>query len=401
MAHTPAVPRVLRFGVFEADLQARELRKQGMQIKLQEQPFQILAFLLEHAGEIVTREQIRKRLWPTDTFVDVDNSVNAAINRLREALGDSAESPRFVETLPRRGYRFVAPVTEVMSSPCGLTSPSTGAGTRARLDEFLAGSSSRARRSWGKLLIALGLAVISIVALVRAWERWRAPGPPHITSVAVLPLDNLSGDPNQDYFADGMTDELITNLGKISALQVISRTSVMHHKGTRLTLPEIAHELKVDALVEGSVARSGNKVRMTAQLIQASNDRHLWADSYQRDLDDLLSVQDSVALEIARQVRIRLTSSEQQRLERHRSVNSEAYEDYLEGHFLLWRQGEGDARKGIAYFQRAIQKDPNYALAYAGIAECYITLGQPWTGALSPKEILPQAKAAASKAFGN
>ena len=394
---TPALPRVLRFGAFEADLQARELRKQGMQIKLQEQPFQILAFLMEHAGEVVTREQISQRLWPTDTFVDVDNSVNAAVNRLREALGDSAESPRFVETLPRRGYRFVAPVTEVKSFASSVTSVSTGAAPQARPDEVLAGSSSKAARSWGKFSIALGLAVMLIAVSVWAWEKWRAPRLSHITSLAVLPLENLSGDPNQEYFADGMTDELITDLGKISALQVISRTSVMHYKGTRLTLPEIARELHVDALVEGSVVRSGNKVRITAQLIQASNDRHLWADSYRRDVDDLLGVQDSVALEIARQVRIRLTASEQQRLERHRLINSAAYDAYLMGRYSLTTQSAEGIKKGLPAFQQAIALDPTYAPAYAGLADTYSLLANYFV--LPPREAFPLAEAAARKAL--
>jgi TolB-like protein/cytochrome c-type biogenesis protein CcmH/NrfG len=213
----------------------------------------------------------------------------------------------------------------------------------------------------------------------------------------VLPLDNLSGDPSQDYFADGMTDELITDLGKISALQVISRTSVMHYKGTRRTLPEIARELKVDALVEGSVVRSGNKVRITAQLIQASNDRHLWADSYQRDLDDLLSVQDSVALEIARQVRIRLTSSEQQRLERRRSVNAAAYDAYLMGRYSLTTQSAEGIKKGLPAFQQAIALDPTYAPAYAGLADTYSLLAN--YSVLVPKEAFPLAEAAAKKAL--
>jgi TolB-like protein/DNA-binding winged helix-turn-helix (wHTH) protein/Tfp pilus assembly protein PilF len=397
--HTPTVPRVLRFGAFEADLQARELRKQGMQIKLQEQPFQILAFLLEHAGEIVTREQIRQRLWPTDTFVDVDNSVNAAVNRLREALGDSAESPRFVETLPRRGYRFVASVTEIKSSASGVPSVSTGAAPQARPDEVLAGSISKTGRSWGKLSIALGLAVTIIVASVWAWEKWRAPGTPRITSLAVLPLENLSRDPDQEYFADGMTEALTTELAQISSLKVISHTSVVQYKGTKKSLPQIAQELSVDAVVEGAVQRSGDKVEITVQLIQAPSDRHLWAKSYERDLRDVLALQREVAHAITDEIKVKLTPSEKVHLASARSIDSEAYEDYLKGRFLSSTLGESDARKSIAYFQRAMQENPNYALAYAGLAESYITLSQPWNNALSPKETLPQAKATATKAL--
>src|SRR5262245_27361665 len=196
-----------------------------MQIKLQEQPFQILAFLLEHAGEIVTREQLRQELWPADTFVDVDNSVNAAVNRLREALGDSAESPRFVETLPRRGYRFVAPVTEVKSAGGGPASRTANPVAHIWL------SGSKARKSWGKFAFVLAIsATLVLAASIWAWQRWPVrtsalQASPHITSLAVLPFNNLSGDPSQDYFADAMTDELTSDLGKIAALRVISRTS--------------------------------------------------------------------------------------------------------------------------------------------------------------------------------
>jgi len=207
--HSPATARVLRFGAFEADLHTRELRKQGMQIKLQEQPFQVLAFLLEHPGQIVTREQLREKLWPADTFVDVDNSVNAAINRLREALGDSAESPRFVETLPRRGYRFVAPVTEVKGSESGSAPGSTHRAALAQPKEVPTGVSIKARKSLGKLSVVLALVTVLVGISVWSWNRWRAPASAHITSLAVLPLENLSGDSSQEFFADGMTDELI------------------------------------------------------------------------------------------------------------------------------------------------------------------------------------------------
>ena len=393
--HTPAAPRVLRFGAFEADLQARELRKHGMQIKLQEQPFQVLAFLLEHAGEIVTREQIRQRLWPKDTFVDVDNSVNAAINRLREALGDSAESPRFVETLPRRGYRFVAPVTEIKSSAGGVSSVSTEAVTQARPDEVLTSGSFKAGRSWWKLSIALGLALTLIVASVWAWEKWRAPGAPRITSLAVLPLENLSGDSSEEFFSDGMTDELITDLASIANLRVISRTSTVHYKGTRKTIPEIARELNVDAVVEGSVGRSANKVRIRAQLVRAVPEEHLWAESYERDLPDVLALQRDVAKAIAHEIKIKLTPDDQARLAPTRPVDPEAYQLYLRGRisFENWTTDAVSLARG--YFQRAIQKDPNYALPYAGLADTYV-FGNP---DLDSKVAIPLARAAALKAL--
>jgi TolB-like protein/DNA-binding winged helix-turn-helix (wHTH) protein/Tfp pilus assembly protein PilF len=392
--HSPVVaPRVLRFGAFEVDLHTRELRKQGMQIKLQEQPFQVLAFLLEHAGEIVTREHLRQRLWPADTFVDVDNSVNAAINRLREALGDSAESSRFVETLPRRGYRFVAPVTEVKGSPGGVTSLGTGAATQARPEEVPAGINSKAKRLW----IVLGLAVTLIVASVWAWEKWRVPGPLRITSLAVLPFTNLSGDPQQDYFAEGMTDELTTNLAAIRSLRVISRTTMMQYRDTHKSLPQIAEELHVDAVVEGSVVRSGSTVRITAQLIDARHDHHLWAQSYERQVNEILSVQDSVALDIASAVKAELSPEEHESLVRHRSVKPDAYEAYLRGRNKLGKQAQEPIKDSLQDFQHAIDLDPLYAPAYSGLADAYSLLAN--YGALLPQEAFPPAKAAALKAL--
>jgi TolB-like protein/DNA-binding winged helix-turn-helix (wHTH) protein/Tfp pilus assembly protein PilF len=392
---TPAVPRVLRFGAFEADLHARELRKQGMQIKLQEQPFQILTLFLEHAGEIVTREQIRQRLWPADTFVDVDNSVNAAINRLREALGDSAESPRFVETLPRRGYRFVVPVTEVKSSAGGVPSLSMEAATLAKPYEVSAGTSSKAGVFWGTLLVGLGLAATLITASVWDWQKWRAPGNPRITSLAVLPLENLSGDPSQEYFSDGMTDELITDLASIASLRVISRTSTTHYKGTRKTLPEIARELNVDAVVEGSVARSANKVRIRAQLVRAKPEEHLWAESYERDLPDVVALQRDVANAIVNEIKIKLTPEEKVRLANARPVNPEAYQSYLRGRFSFESWTPDAVRLARENFQKAIEKDPNYALPYASLADTYV-FGDSDS---DPKVAIPLARAAALKAL--
>jgi len=274
---------------------------------------------------------------------------------------------------------------------------------RQRLEPAEPIPASKPFRLW--LLTGLaGAGVLALVAFSAIGLRERFLGrrdgtPPVIHSLAVLPLENLSHDPEQEYFADGMTEALTTELAQISSLKVISHTSAVQYKGTKKSLPQIAQELSVDAVVEGAVQRSGDKVEITVQLIQAPSDRHLWARSYERGLRDILALQREVAHAIADEIKAKLTPPEKVRLASARPVNSEAYQDYLEGHFLLWRQGEGDVRKGIAYFNRAIQKDPNYALAYAGIAECYIALGQPWAGALSPKETLPRAKAAASKAL--
>jgi TolB-like protein/DNA-binding winged helix-turn-helix (wHTH) protein/cytochrome c-type biogenesis protein CcmH/NrfG len=383
---SPVVSRVLRFGVFEADLHARELRKQGMQIKLQEQPFQILAFLLEHPGEIVTREQLRQKLWPGDTFVDVNNSVNAAINRLRDALGDSAESPRFVETLPRRGYRFVAPITEIKGPERDSADENADTVIPARPEESPAIGKLKVSRTIAKLSLAVTLVVILVAASIWAWQKWRArmslQTTPHITSLVVLPLTNLSGDPSQDYFADGMTDELTTDLARISSLKVISETSAMRYRGTHPPLQQIAQELDVDAVIEGSVARSGNQVRITAQLIDVKNDRHVWAQSYDRHGIDVLGLQRDVALSITNQIHLKLTPAEASRLETLPTHNQQAYDAYLHAKYHVYSAFavEADANAAIAEAEQAITLDPDFAEAYVVIAQgCFAKIFD-WAG---------------------
>jgi len=358
---------LLRFGVFEVDLRARELRKGGLKIRLQDQPFQILAMLLEHPGEVVTRDELRQKLWPADTFVDFDHSLNTALTKIREALGDSADNPRFVETLPRRGYRFIAPV-ETLRRSVSTEKPAL-----------------RQRRYSRRWLVALAaFAVVAIVAvaialnvaglrdrLVTAVGARHGVPLPKIESIAVLPLENLSRDPGQEYFADGMTDALITDLGKISALRVISRTSAMHYKGTKKRLPEIAKELNVDAVVEGTVQRSGDRVRITANLLHAPTDRHLWAESYERGLRDVLTLQSEVAQAIARQVQAKLTASEQQRLTAARPVDPEVYQACLRGKYYSAMETQEALETSLKYFRHAIEKDPAYAPAYVGLAGVY------------------------------
>jgi len=313
--------RVVRFGVYEADLRAGELRKQGLRLRLPEQPFQLLAILLEHSGQVVTREELQKRLWPDGTFVDFEQGLNAAVKRLREVLGDSAESPRFIETLARRGYRFIESLTA-------------------------------------------------------------SPG--RIESLAVLPLENLSRDPEQEYFAEGMTEALINSLAKIGALRVVSRTTAMHYKGVHRPLRELAQELHVDGIVEGTVQRSGERLRISAQLLHAPTDTHIWAESYDRDLRDVLALQSEVAQAIAREIRIKLTP-----------VDPEAYEAYLKGRYH-WNRRPG-VRKGIEYFEQAIAKDPTYAAAYAGLADCLSALSA-W-GVVPANEGCVKAKVLAEKAL--
>lgn len=344
--------RRVQFGAFTADLAAGQLYRHGHRIKLQQQPFQVLAMFLERPGEVVTREELQKRLWPADTFVDFDHGVNIAINKLREALGDSAEDPRFIETLPRLGYRFISPIDQGHGAS-GTASSVIGRPTRRRSHTLA-------------------------------------------ESLAVLPLANLSGDPQQEYFADGMTEALINDLSKIGALKVISRTSVMQYKQTDKRLPQIAQELGVDAVIEGSVQRESDQVRVSIQLIDATTDKHLWAETYHREYRGILALQSELARAIAQQIKIRLTPREQMRLGHTRIVDPEAHEDYLKGRYYSNKRTEKEVKKSIEYFQRAMEKDPNYAPAYSGMADAYALLG--YRGNLPSKEAWSRAKAAALKA---
>ena len=327
----------VRFGPFELDQDAGELRKGGTKVRLQEQPLQILEILLGQPGKVVTREELRNQIWPSDTFVDFDHGINNAIKRLREALGDTAETPLYIETLPRRGYRFIGNIEPVAQPVSG-----------------------------------------------------------HIQSIAVLPLENLSCDPEQEYFADGLTEALITSLAKIGALRVVSRTTAMHYKGVRRPLPQIAQELGVDGVVEGTVLRSGERVRISAQLIEAKSDRHLWAESYERDLRDMLGLHSEVARAIATEIQVKLTPEDRQRLAVGHTANTEAYEAYLKARYHWNKLTPEGIRKAVEYFQQAVAKDSGYAAAYTGLADCSSRLG--WWGFVSPDEGFGTAKAAAQKA---
>src|SRR5271155_2426769 len=315
MPESHPVGERLRFGVFELDLRAGELRKLGFRVRLQEQPLQILTMLLEHPGEVISREELQKKLWPADTFVDFDHGLNKAVSKIREALGDSAESPRFVETVARRGYRFLADVKDADAAPVRspeiANQPQAAAEGRDRLD--LPDRPAKLKHFLRSPVwkIAAALLILSAASLA-IWElhSWNHASSA-IRSLAVLPFESLSSDASQDYFADGMTDELISDLGQISALRVISRTSVMTYKHARKPLPEIARELNVDAVVEGTVLRSGDQVRITAQLIDAAADKHLWAQSYEGELRDTMALQSQVASAIAEQIRINMNPQEQ------------------------------------------------------------------------------------------
>ena len=370
----------IRFGVFEADPASGELRKQGVRIKLQEQPFQALVALTEHPGEVVSREELRRRIWPSDVVVDFESGLNKIINRLREALGDNAENPRFIETLPQRGYRFlpqVEPVTTDVSAVSRAEAPRT--------------TTPPANVRWSWTLAGIGFGVIIFVAYAVVHFR-QSP----IKSIAVLPLANLSGDPAQEYFSDGLTDELIGQVARIRSLRVISRTSVMRYKqNAQKLLPEIARELGVDAILEGTVVRSGQRVRITAQLIRAQDDRHLLSEEYERDLTDILSVQGELARAIASRIQIELTPSEQTSLIQRRRVNPDAYAAYLKGNFFL-HKGMARLSESIGLFTEAIRIDPQPE-AYAGLAEAFCYAGI--FGLRPSGETYPEARAAALNAL--
>jgi len=398
---------VVRFGTYEVSLQSGEVRKAGLRIRVQQQPMKLLEILLEHPGEVVTREELRSRVWPNESFGDFDQALNIAIGKLRSALGDSAENPRFIETLPKRGYRFIADVSVVdadtrprRQEPVAGDLPTTDPGLKIQ-DGGLAVTPKHQLWPTRWVIGALALLIIIIsLSILSVWRfRSRAPVSAGIRSIAVLPLENLSGDASQNYFADGMTDELITDLAQISALRVISRTSVMVYKGARKPLPQIARELNVDAVIEGTVLRSGDQVRITAQLIEAATDKHLWSQSYEGELRDTLALQNRVASAIADQIRINLTPQELAALKNVKAVNPEAYESYLKGRYF-WNKRTADGLKvALAYFKQAIEEDPKYAQAYSGLADTYALLGDWQYAVMTPKEAFPKAKAAAIKAL--
>ena len=383
------------------------------------------AFLLvRNAGEVITREQIQQHLWGGSTFVDFERGINFSINQIRVALCDKAERPRYIKTLPRVGYRFVASIrSDGPKEPPTISTPSahvyewpasakppklaTAPGSLA-LAKSLPPSASNLSETQipsprtGRWYHAAAILLITSIVLFAGRAFYRARQARNeslgkIGSLAVLPLENLSGEVAQDYFADGMTDVLITDLGKIGNLRVISRTSAMQYKGAHKSLPQIARELNVDAIVEGSVLRSGNRVRITAQLVEAREDRHLWAQSYEGDLRDVLDLQSEVAGDIASEIRVQLIPQEQLHPKGQRFLNPEAQDAYLRGHFFAEHGTTDDLQKSIKYFDQAIEREPSNAAPYAALASAYIDLGHRMF--LGPQQAFPPAKAAALKAL--
>jgi TolB-like protein/DNA-binding winged helix-turn-helix (wHTH) protein/Tfp pilus assembly protein PilF len=379
-----------RFGLFKADLASGTLSRQGERVKLQEQPFRVLALLLERANQVVTREELRQALWSEDTYVEFEGSLNAALKRVRYALRDSPDNPTFIETIPKRGYRFIAPVEYLepvapkessRSVPVARPSPALPSSETPTV------SPAPARPAHGKGAVAAGIAVALLLTAILVMEldpggireKWMGPAPAQvhpIASLAVLPLEDLSSDAAQQYFADGITDELITDLAQISSLKVISRTSTIQYKGTHKSIPEIGKALGVDALIEGTVERDANRVRIRVQLIDSASDHHLWARTYDREIRDVLLLQSEAARDIAQEIRGQVSPPPANAAGAPPApVNPDAYEAYLKGRFFLNKRSPEGMKTGSGYFEQAIAQDPQFALAYAGLADCYSLLG--------------------------
>lgn len=379
----------LQFGLFELDLRAGELRKAGVHVRLAPQPLRILELLVLRAGQVVTREDIRQALWLADTTVDFEHNLNTAVKRLRAALGDSAEAPRFIETLPRRGYRFLGSVTPVVDALPVLPATELAPAVTAVVPP---------RKRGRVVLVAAAVIAITGITVWVWWPRTPPPEPGVIRSIAVLPFQNLSDDPEQGYFADAMTDTLITSLAQIKTLKVISRTSVLAYEHPSRRIPDIAKALQVDAVVEGSVLRANDTVRITAQLIHGPTDRHVWAESYDGAFTDVLALQSRVARAIAREIRATLSPAEAATLDRVPRLDPAAYELYLRGRHLMTRRTEPEMRRALQYFEQAAAKDPHSALPLVGIAQVWDAMAS-WAGYVTTKEGYPKAKDAALKAL--
>ncbi|HXC88465.1 MAG TPA: tetratricopeptide repeat protein [Candidatus Cybelea sp.] len=407
MAANAQPSRRLSFDEFEVDLRSGEVWERGNRLRLQDQPFQVLRVLLERRGEIVTRDELKQTLWPADTFVDFDDGLNTAVRKIRDALGDSAEKPRYIETIPRRGYRFMGCLSDlrpaVLSSPAEESNDSP-AQEFSRSDVsapvVVPAPAQLLSIRWRVLLTAAAaLALFSTGLALYRGSSAKGTSQPRIKSLAVLPLKNLSADPTQEYLADGMTEALIGRLAGIHDLRVISRTSVMQYKDTKKALPEIAKALGADAIVEGSVIRDGNRIRVHAQLIRAATDEHFWSETYDRELRDVLTLQSEVAQSIAQKVEVTITGEERARLTAARPIAPEVYESYLKGRSILDKSySRSGLEESIGYFEEATKRDPTFAPAYVGLANAYDKLGTIFIGT-PPSEVRPKVVNAARKAL--
>ena len=385
---------ILRFHDTELDIGRYEIRQRGRSLRLERLPMELLILLASRQGELVTREEVIERLWGKGVHLDADQGINTAIRKIRLCLRDVADNPTYVQTVVGKGYRFVPPVT--ISQPTLLTlNDEPPAPPLPEPPAVSTPDSSRwVRSKWIVIAALVTLAAASAFAWI--WYAHRASQPAPIRAIAVLPFENLSGDPAQDYFVDGITDELITELAKMGGVRVISRTSSMQYKHAKGNLKEIASELGVDAVVEGALSRSDNRVRITAQLIRASSDQHIWANSYERDVSDILALRAEIALAVARELRVELALDTPGTTSR-RPLNQEAYVEYLRGRYAWNLRREPALLEAIQHFEAAIQIDPNFAQAYSALADCHTALG--YLNARSPEETFPTARLAAQKAL--
>jgi len=395
------------FDDVKVDCANLRVQKGGSPRKITPRAFQVLAYLLEHHGRIVEKQELFDEVWK-ERFV-TDNALSRIIKEIRQVIGDDADEPRYIETIPKRGYRFIAEVTnaeaEVLTPGLGKAAPVSGRQEERDRERPPIATDWNSKwvpiaKRWQMTAVGLVALMLAAIAYVKFFHGSSSLSEGAIKSLAVLPLENLSGDPSQEYFADGMTDALIGDLAKIRGLQVISRTSSMRYKGSNKPLREIASELRVDAVIEGTVLRSGARVQVRAQLIHAATDRHLWSETYERDLRDVLALQSEIAQAVVREIQIKLMPAERARLTTNRPVNRKAYDDYLQGRYLYWnRRTEENLHKAISFFQSAVKEDPTYPPAYVGLADCYNYLGTEQISALQPMDARRQAEEAANKAL--
>ena len=384
------------FGPFQLDTANHCLLREGQLVPLTPKVIDLLEVLVQNNGRLIEKEELLKEVWP-DSFVEEGN-VNRNISIIRKVLGDDATGKAYIETVPKRGYRFVASVRTMGGN--GLKTIETEQVERdSQVDAPLRQKGNDGpKRSFTRRWVSLGgLVALTLGTIVYVLTRGDVTSHPEIKSIAVLPLQNLSGDPAKEYFADGMTEALISGLAQIRALRVISRTSVMSFKGIQKPLPEIARELKVDGVIEGSVQRENGRVKVMIQLIHGPTDTHLWARDYERELTDVLKLQGEVARAIAQEIRIQVTPEEGARLASATTVNPVAHQEYLTGRYHLWRYNEEDLKRAIDYFERAIQIDPKYAAAYAGLSHAWWARGI--FGRIGFREAESPSRAAARKAL--
>lgn len=386
-------PEIVRFAPFEVHFRAGELLKDGRRIRLQEQPFQVLAMLLEHSGEVVTRTELQQKLWPADTFVDFDHGMNSAVARLREALNDSAERPKYIETVARRGYRFIGHVEPVCNPPA----PEQAA---PGAEDSLVVQPPQLPWHWKKWVPVLPAAALLVSGagafFLRHSSRSQAVNK-SIDSVAVLPFENAAASPDQEFLADGITQSAIDRLSRLGNLKVISLGSVLRYRGRQDDVRQIGHDLGVGSVMIGRIYFRGDHMVVMAELVNTSDGTHIWGEQYDRRVSDIMSVQEDISREIATKLEVRLSSQQEMLLRKRDSQDFEAYQIYLRGRYYWNRRSQEDLQRGIAYFEQAIQRDPSNALAYAGLADSYFV--RAISGALPTGDAMPKAKAAALKAL--